>query len=393
MKNLWAGILGLSLLTLAAVAQTGTRPDIGAGQGLKLAPGTKVKAKLMRPLNAAKSRQGDLVKAEVLEDVEVNGKVLIPRKAQLFGHVSEAQPRSKAHPDGARLGFVFDSVKFAEQKVALQAVLESLEPYTWNPHPDSGYGDPCEYTIGFCAARDQPVGRDWQIYPSGDKLGPSSNLPTRPSESDPRRANSGFDKFSVQSAGCQEPVIVSRKNIKLGWYTQLFLATPSVDGGLAVLPLRLSGKIDSRGATPGDEIAAIVTGDTLLNGQLSVAKDTRLVGRVVKTVAWKEKVPLSYLEIAFDKAISPDGKETAFAALIPAAWPDIRTDGVRFRWSVGNDDVAIPNWSKAFLQLYYAAPPEEINAMPELSIGAHGRDVVLDNETRMALYVCRAAGN
>src|SRR5258707_15231899 len=102
MNSLSVGICGLGLLTLAGVAQTGSGSNVA--QDLRLAPNTKVHAKLMTPLSAAKAKPGDAVTAEIMEDLKVNGRVLIPRKARLNGHVTEAQSLSKMRRV-VRLGF------------------------------------------------------------------------------------------------------------------------------------------------------------------------------------------------------------------------------------------------------------------------------------------------
>jgi hypothetical protein len=191
---------------------------------------------------------------------------------------------------------------------------------------------------------------------------------------------SGFDKFGLRSTGCQDPVITSKSNIKLGWYTELYLTTPTVNGALVILPLRLSSEVHLDGSKPGDEITEMVTSDTLFNGRL-VAKGTKLAGRV--KVAGQGN-PVSLVEIAFDKVISPEGEETTFADLVSEAWPEIGDAGLRFRFSAGDHDT--------FLLFHDVVPKTQFIGTPELMIAARG-DVVVADGTPMALHICRATAN
>src|SRR5882757_6660978 len=78
-----------------------------AAQGVKFEFGTTLNSVLSDTLDARKSKPGDTVKARTSEDVKAGGIIVVPRGAKLIGHVTEAQPATKAG-EQARLGIVFE---------------------------------------------------------------------------------------------------------------------------------------------------------------------------------------------------------------------------------------------------------------------------------------------
>ncbi len=109
---------------LTAAGQTGiqqtqvVKPAIAFG----LDDGTPVKLRLMRNLTSADARIGEMVDFEVLEDVKVNGIVVIARGGLAIATVTVAQAKRRMGR-GGKLDVNIDYVKLVNgEKVALRAV-------------------------------------------------------------------------------------------------------------------------------------------------------------------------------------------------------------------------------------------------------------------------------
>lgn len=71
--------------------------------------GTQILGELPKPLNAKKLKVGDPVELRLLQDLLFKGKIVIPRKARVWGHVTEVILGSKENR-GSQVGLVFDKV-------------------------------------------------------------------------------------------------------------------------------------------------------------------------------------------------------------------------------------------------------------------------------------------
>jgi hypothetical protein len=319
----------------------------------------------MSPLKDGKATPGDRVKAEVVRDLIVGGKVVVPRKAKLLGHVTVVTRRSKTNPS-SRLGFVFDRVEIAGHSAVLPLVLGAVAPAELAQPVASCSEYATDCFLGQCS-----------VVCSG-------SVEFRDTEIDPL-----FDKYRVRSTGCEAPVIYSSGKIKLGWYAQLSLIAAGDNGLLASLPLRVGTKVDTINAKSGDPVVATLSSDAALTSALTLRQGTRLLGRVVKVAAWKPGLPASFLEIAFDNIVSSAGEQTAFAGLVFQAWPESRDSGVRFRFSVG------PEPSGRFTDddlLFQRVPPAESIASPELILAVHGENITLNDGANITLHICKPAG-
>jgi len=103
--------LAIALLTTGAAAQVASSSTSAAAATVNTASATKdgtpILVELKKTLNAKKVRIGDEVKAEVIQDVVVHGKIAIRQGSKLIGHVTQAKPRTKE--DGESLiGVLFD---------------------------------------------------------------------------------------------------------------------------------------------------------------------------------------------------------------------------------------------------------------------------------------------
>ncbi len=100
-------------------AQTPATPH-----GFVLEDGTPVKLRINRNVSSADAKIGDTVDFEVLEEVQVNGVVVIPKGGLAFATVTEAQAKRRM-ARGGKLDINIDYVRLASQeKAALRAVKE-----------------------------------------------------------------------------------------------------------------------------------------------------------------------------------------------------------------------------------------------------------------------------
>jgi len=117
-----------------AAPQQGTQPQSSAQPGKPATPalmgfgvedGTPVKLRLTRNLSSGTEKKGDTVDFEVMEDVSVNGLVVIPRGGIAWATITEAQPK-KRMGRGGKLDVNIDSVRLKDgEKVPLRAVKEN----------------------------------------------------------------------------------------------------------------------------------------------------------------------------------------------------------------------------------------------------------------------------
>ncbi len=96
--------------------------NLVSAKGFVLEGSTPVRLRLNRTISSADSHVGDTVDFEVLEDILVNGTVVIPKGGLAFGTVTEAVP-TRRMARGGKLEINVDFVKLLNhEKVALRAV-------------------------------------------------------------------------------------------------------------------------------------------------------------------------------------------------------------------------------------------------------------------------------
>ena len=91
----------------AIVSTTKASSAADVNNSFTLTGGTPVLVELSKTVKAKKAKAGDQVKAEVVQDVILHGKIVIRRGSKLVGHVTEARGRSKEDAE-SRLGITFD---------------------------------------------------------------------------------------------------------------------------------------------------------------------------------------------------------------------------------------------------------------------------------------------
>jgi hypothetical protein len=87
----------------------------------------------------------------------------------------------------------------------------------------------------------------------------------------------------------------------------------------SVIPVQLTKSIDAKKVKTGDEVEAKVTQDMKAgNGEVIVAKDTKVVGRVTEAQARNKEQKESQLGIAFDRAVMKSGGDVSLPMSIQA---------------------------------------------------------------------------
>jgi len=98
-----------------------TKPAVS---GFVLQDGTPVKLRINRTISSADARTGDEVDFEVLEELRVNGVLVIAKGGTAMGTVTQAEPKRRM-ARGGKLDITIDSVRLVDtEKAALRAVKE-----------------------------------------------------------------------------------------------------------------------------------------------------------------------------------------------------------------------------------------------------------------------------
>ena len=105
-----------------ATAQTQPGPSSTVPKGFVLEDGTPVKLRINRTISSADAHVGDTIDFEVLDEVHVNGTVVIPKGGLAFATVTEAQAKRRM-ARGGKLDVNIDYVKLVSgEKAALRAI-------------------------------------------------------------------------------------------------------------------------------------------------------------------------------------------------------------------------------------------------------------------------------
>jgi hypothetical protein len=108
--------------TLSSIPQPQPEPEARKHAGFTLEDGAVVKLKLMRDLLSSKLQDKETVEFEVIEDVKVDGVVVIPRGAKAEGTVIDTQAARRMGRSG-RIGVRLDWALTADgARIPLRAV-------------------------------------------------------------------------------------------------------------------------------------------------------------------------------------------------------------------------------------------------------------------------------
>jgi hypothetical protein len=103
-------------------AQQGETSNFTSAKGFVLEEGTPVRLRLNRTVSSADAHVGDTLDFEVLDDINLNGTLVVPKGGLAFATVTEAQAKRRM-ARGGKLDINIDYVKLVSgQKAALRAV-------------------------------------------------------------------------------------------------------------------------------------------------------------------------------------------------------------------------------------------------------------------------------
>lgn len=188
----------------AAPQQTAEGSNFTSAKGFVLEEATPVRLRFSRTVSSADAHVGDTVDFEVLQDVTVNGTLVIPKSGVAFGTVTEAQPKRRM-ARGGKLEINIDYVKLLNgDKAALRAVKAG-----------KGGGHTGAMTAGIVATglvffpaapfflfmhgKDitMPKGAEFTAYVNGDmKLDIAKFQPAAPASSQPSLSSGNHDQVT-----------------------------------------------------------------------------------------------------------------------------------------------------------------------------------------------------
>ncbi len=123
----------------ANVQNTTEKSESGA---TSLAAGTAISAELTNSLDSKKLKTGDEVKARTTDALKsTDGRTILPRGAQLTGHITQASARSKGQADSS-LGLVIDKAILKNgQEIPLNVAIQAVAAPANNLDANSSYND------------------------------------------------------------------------------------------------------------------------------------------------------------------------------------------------------------------------------------------------------------
>ena len=102
--------------------EASTSSNFTSAKGFVLEDGTPVKMRINRTISSGDAHVGDTVDFEVLEDISLNGTLVIPKGGLAFATVTQAQAKRRM-ARGGKLDINIDYVKLiSSEKAALRAV-------------------------------------------------------------------------------------------------------------------------------------------------------------------------------------------------------------------------------------------------------------------------------
>jgi len=106
-----------------SVAQQATTPtSFTSSKGLVLEDATPVRLRINRTVSSSEAHVGDTIDFEVLDDITLNGTLVIPKGGLAFATVTQAQAKRRM-ARGGKLDINIDYVKLVSgEKAALRAV-------------------------------------------------------------------------------------------------------------------------------------------------------------------------------------------------------------------------------------------------------------------------------
>lgn len=97
---------------------------------VSIPPGTLLQVEVTNDIDAKKAKAGDVFKTRLWADISVGGKVVLPQKTTLIGHVVEVQLHNKANPESS-LTLAFDKAVLKDgTEIPVHGVVERVQVST-----------------------------------------------------------------------------------------------------------------------------------------------------------------------------------------------------------------------------------------------------------------------
>src|SRR6266436_2208433 len=107
--------------TATANSDTSVRKQ---GRQLELQSGTQLAAQLENTLDARRAKPGDRVALKTIQAVKQDGHVVVPKGAQLIGHVTDVQQQTKSSAESS-IGVVIDRLRTGVTETPITASILS----------------------------------------------------------------------------------------------------------------------------------------------------------------------------------------------------------------------------------------------------------------------------
>ncbi|HWG40321.1 MAG TPA: hypothetical protein VN658_07220 [Candidatus Acidoferrales bacterium] len=118
------GLISFGAYGQQAVASASQSPT--AAQ-IKIDPGTLIQVEMNSDIDVKKAHAGDIFRTRLWDAVRNGGKVILPQKTIVVGHVVEAQRRTKDNPE-SKLTITFDKAVFKDgSELPLRGVVARVQ--------------------------------------------------------------------------------------------------------------------------------------------------------------------------------------------------------------------------------------------------------------------------
>jgi hypothetical protein len=95
------------------------------GRQIDLQSGTRIAAQLENTLDARRAKPGDRVVLKTIQAVKQDGHVVVPKGAQLIGHVTDVQQQTKSNAESS-IGVVIDRLRTGSTETPITASILSI---------------------------------------------------------------------------------------------------------------------------------------------------------------------------------------------------------------------------------------------------------------------------
>src|ERR1041385_2631916 len=125
-------IVALAVTGLAQKTKTQANANAGSetsaqakGRQINLQSATQIAAQLQGTLDAKHAKVGDRVVLKHTEAVKENGQVIVPKGAELIGHVTDVQQQTKSSGE-SHIGLLFDQLRSGSSQIPITASIISI---------------------------------------------------------------------------------------------------------------------------------------------------------------------------------------------------------------------------------------------------------------------------